>query len=103
MKEITMDQLKEKILGNEPLYIIDVREDDEVALGMIPGAKHIPMQEIPEQLDAFEQDKTYYIVCAAGVRSARVVAYLNDQNIDAVNVDGGMKAWGDGGLTYNGI
>lgn len=103
MKEISMDQLKEKILSNEPIHIVDVRENDEVALGMIPNATHIPMQEIPQHVNDFDKDKTYYIVCAAGARSARVVDYLTDQEIDAVNVDGGMNAWGDGGLTYGGI
>ncbi|UXR68885.1 MULTISPECIES: rhodanese-like domain-containing protein [unclassified Staphylococcus] len=103
MKEIQMDQLKEKLLSNEPVHVVDVREDEEVALGMIPDAKHIPMQEVPNHLDEFDTNKTYYIVCAAGARSARVVDYLTDHNIDAVNVEGGMKAWGDGGLTYDGI
>lgn len=75
-----------------------MREDHEVALGVIPGAKHIPMGEIPNELDHFSKDQTYYIVCAGGVRSARVVDYLNDHDIDAVNVEGGMNEWGDDGL-----
>ena len=39
--------------------------------------------------------ETYYIVCAGGVRSAKVVEYLEANGIDAVNVEGGMHAWGD--------
>ncbi|QLK86292.1 rhodanese-like domain-containing protein [Staphylococcus sp. 17KM0847] len=103
MKEITVDELKTKLLSNEPIHIIDVREDHEVAMGMIPNTKHIPMQEITQHLKSFDADKTYYIVCAGGVRSARVVDYLTENGIDAVNVEGGMNAWGDGGLTHDSI
>jgi len=48
MKEITPKELEEKMEKGEVLHLIDVREDDEVANGMIPGAKHIPMNQIHE-------------------------------------------------------
>lgn len=100
MKEITTDELKTLLLQNEPVHIVDVREDEEVAMGMIPHAKHIPMNEIPDHLKEFHQNQTYYIVCAGGVRSAKVVEYLNDHDIEAVNVEGGMHAFGNEGLDY---
>lgn len=103
MKEISVDELKSLILSSEPVNIVDVREDEEVAMGMIPDAEHIPMNQIPDELNHFSKDTTYYIVCASGVRSAKVVEYLNDQGIDAVNVEGGMKAFGDEGLEYKRI
>ena len=37
--------------------------------------------------------ETYYIICAAGARSAKVVEYLEDKGIHAVNVEGGMNEW----------
>lgn len=103
MKEISVDELKSLILSSEPVNIVDVREDEEVAMGMIPDAEYIPMNQIPDELNHFSKDTTYYIVCAGGVRSAKVVEYLNDQGIDAVNVEGGMKAFGDEGLEYKRI
>lgn len=103
MKEVTTDELKQIILSTEPVHVIDVREDEEVAMGMIPNAEHIPMNEVPERLDDFNNNTTYYIVCAGGVRSAKVVEFLNDHGIDAVNVEGGMRAWGDEGLEYKRI
>ncbi|MDU6733602.1 MAG: rhodanese-like domain-containing protein, partial [Staphylococcus epidermidis] len=48
-------------------------------------------------------NQTYYIICAAGARSARVVEYLEDSNIHAVNVEGGMNEWGTEGLEINNI
>ncbi|WP_142294952.1 rhodanese-like domain-containing protein, partial [Staphylococcus aureus] len=53
--------------------------------------------------NAFNKKETYYIVCAGGVRSAKVVEYLEANGIDAVNVEGGMHAWGDEGLEIKSI
>nr|WP_263312956.1 rhodanese-like domain-containing protein [Mammaliicoccus sp. Marseille-Q6498] len=103
MKEITVTELANKVSSSEPINIIDVRENDEVAFGMIPGAKHIPMGEVPNELNHFNKDQTYYIICAGGIRSAKVVDYLEDHDIDAVNVEGGMHEWGDEGLENNRI
>ncbi len=41
MKEITAAQLKQMIQTGERVHVIDVREDEEVAFGMIPSATHI--------------------------------------------------------------
>ncbi len=67
-------------------------------MGYIPNAKLIPMDTIPDNLNSFNKNEIYYIVCAGGVRSAKVVEYLEANGIDAVNVEGGMHAWGDEGL-----
>ncbi|KWX87436.1 sulfurtransferase, partial [Paenibacillus riograndensis] len=45
--QITAQELRQRLESGEDLVLIDVREDEEVAFGMIPGAKHIPMGEIP--------------------------------------------------------
>ena len=51
----------------------------------------------------FNKNDTYYIVCAAGSRSAKVVSYLEEQGVHAVNVEGGMNAWGDEGTVIDNI
>ena len=103
MESITTDELKKKMFDNEPIHIVDVRENEETAKGIIPGATTIPMNEIPDHLNEFDSNQTYYIICAAGARSARVVQYLEDSNIHAVNVEGGMNEWGTEGLEINNI
>ena len=50
MKEITTAEMQQKLENGETLHMIDVREADEVATGIIPGAIHIPLGEIPERL-----------------------------------------------------
>ena len=69
----------------------------------IPGAKTIPMDQIADNLNQFNKNETYYIVCAAGVRSEKVTNYLENEGIHAVNVEGGMQAWGDEGIEIDSI
>ena len=96
IKEIQMSELESKISSGESLNIIDVREDFEVQFRMIDGAEHIPMNDVPNRLDEFDQDQKYYIVCKSGGRSADVAMFLNQHDIDAVNVDGGMMEYKGG-------
>ncbi|MFK4730904.1 rhodanese-like domain-containing protein [Agromyces mediolanus] len=79
-------------------YLIDVREPDELAQARIEGAHHIPLGELVARLDEVPRDRTVYVLCHVGGRSARAVQYLEQQGIDAVNVDGGILAWYQGGL-----
>ena len=39
---ITTDELKQQLDAGEKFELVDVREDEEVAEGMIPGAKTYP-------------------------------------------------------------
>ncbi|HDH5173270.1 TPA: rhodanese-like domain-containing protein [Staphylococcus aureus] len=103
MKSITTDELKNKLFESKPVQIVDVRTDEETAMGYIPNEKLIPMDTIPDNLNSFNKNEIYYIVCAGGVRSAKVVEYLEANGIDAVNVEGGMHAWGDEGLEIKSI
>ena len=63
IKIITPEELQKKLEQGEKLELVDVREDEEVEQGMIPGAKHIRMMEIPENLDYFDKDTEYIFIC----------------------------------------
>lgn len=99
MKSMDTTQLLERLDANEDLYIIDVREDDEVAQGVIPGALHMALGTIPERLQELDAAKPYIIVCKAGGRSANACAYLEAQGFDVTNLEGGMLAY-DGELEF---
>ncbi|MCE7080664.1 rhodanese-like domain-containing protein [Streptomyces sp. ST2-7A] len=76
--------------------LLDVREPDEWAAGHAEGALHIPMGEVIARRAEIEEragDGPVHVVCRVGGRSAQVTAYLTQQGVDAVNVDGGMLAW----------
>ncbi len=73
--------------------VLDVREPDEWAAGHAPDARHIPMSQVVGRLDELPAAEPLYVICRAGGRSAKVVAYLAQQGRNAVNVDGGMQSW----------
>ena len=82
--------------------VLDVREDHEWVVGHIEGATHIPMGELPGRFGELSElaDDTageVVVVCRSGGRSARVVAWLAQYGVDAVNLDGGMGAWAAAG------
>ncbi|HZH60873.1 MAG TPA: rhodanese-like domain-containing protein [Metabacillus sp.] len=90
MKEITPEEVQCKLENGEDIELIDVREDEEVEAGMIPQARHIRMNDIPEQLDVLDKNKETIFICRSGGRSANVCAYLQDKGYDVVNMVGGM-------------
>ncbi|YAL83393.1 rhodanese-like domain-containing protein [Dermacoccaceae bacterium W4C1] len=78
--------------------LLDVREQDEWDAGHAPGAVHIPLAELPARIGELpETDKELPVICRSGGRSARAVAWLEQQGYDVVNVDGGMRLWAEGG------
>lgn len=93
MKEITTAELQQKLENSETLHLIDVREEDEVATGIIPGAVHIPLGEVPERLDELDKATPYVIICRSGGRSGRAAEFLGAQGYDVTNMTGGMLDW----------
>ena len=78
-------------------YVVDVREADEVAGGRVPGAVHIPMQEIPARAAELPKDAPFFVICAVGSRSRQVVDHLRAQGLNALNVAGGTHGWAQRG------
>ncbi|AWI11503.1 rhodanese-like domain-containing protein [Compostibacillus humi] len=93
MKEITAKELEKKLSKGEQVNIIDVREDEEVATGKIPGAKHIPLGQIPKRLNELNKNEHYYIVCRSGGRSGSACQYLIENGYNVTNMVGGMLDW----------
>lgn len=87
---ITTDKVKELLKEGKKVSLIDVREDEEVAEGKIPEAKHIKMGDIPERLDEIDKDEEHIIICRSGGRSERVCQFLQDHGYKVKNMVGGM-------------
>lgn len=76
--------------------LVDVREPSEFTAGHAPGATSVPLSaltagQIPQGVDVM-------VICRAGGRSAAAVQRLAASGRDALDVEGGMQAWHDGGL-----
>ncbi len=79
-------------------YILDVREPEEVARARIEHAVHIPLGSLVARLDEVPRDRTVYLMCHVGGRSAQATQYLEAQGFDAVNIAGGIVEWYRAGL-----
>ncbi|QFT90269.1 putative adenylyltransferase/sulfurtransferase MoeZ [Bacillus sp. THAF10] len=93
IQTITTDELQKKLDAGEELYLVDVREDEEVESGKIKQAEHIRMGDIPESLDKLDKEKEYIFICRSGRRSENVCHYLQDQGYKVRNMVGGMLEW----------
>jgi rhodanese-related sulfurtransferase len=91
---ITVEQLKARLQAGETLHMIDVREHDEVAHGMIDGAIHMPLGQVPQRLDEIPRDEEVVFICRSGYRSDQACQYLSALGFKgATNLVGGMLAW----------
>ena len=95
MSEITIADADQRRAQDQ---VLDVREDVEVAEGMIPGALHIPMGQLGTRIQEVEKARPVIVVCRSGHRSARVADALNGAGYTADTMAGGMTAWQRAGL-----
>ncbi len=79
-------------------HILDVRESHELEQARVEGAQHIPLGSLVERLAEVPRDRTVYVICHVGGRSAQAAQFLESNGIDAVNVSGGIVAWYRAGL-----
>lgn len=98
--EIEASDLQEMI-ADQKIRIVDVRNDDEVARGIIPGATHIPLAMIPVMFESFGSEEPLVFYCHSGIRSAQAAAFVaNKGRAHVFNLRGGVLAWGKAGYPF---
>ncbi len=92
---IDSEELMQKITANEDIYLLDVREPDELLQSKIDGAVNIPLSQIfePNGADEIPTDKPVIVICGSGNRATIATYALAQENIDFQVLEGGMKAW----------
>ncbi len=83
---------------------VDVREQDEVDQGLIPGAIHIPRGYLELRIEEAIPDKSAPVVvyCAGGTRSALAAKSLQDLGYtDVESLAGGFTAWKGAGNDWS--
>jgi|1186.fasta_scaffold10323_3 rhodanese-related sulfurtransferase len=73
--------------------LLDVREADEWEAGHAPEATWIPLGEMQHRVGELPRDGRIVAICRSGSRSRVVAGALLQAGYDAVNLDGGMRAW----------
>lgn len=101
---IDVQELKKRREENPNLCIIDVRELDEWHTLHIPGALHIPKDDLANSIKMTipETDQPIYLHCRAGVRSLYAAHCLLELGYQEVySVEGGIDAWHSQGYPVN--
>lgn len=91
--EIQPEQLRTRLAAGEDLFLLDVREPDEVAEYAIPGAVNIPLGELGSRSAEIPTTRPVVTICAAGVRSAQAAEALERAGWSVQNLAGGTIAW----------
>ncbi|WP_080805178.1 rhodanese-like domain-containing protein [Desulfamplus magnetovallimortis] len=82
--------------SEEQFTLLDVRQPGEYEHGHLPGAKLIPLPDLPDRLAELDPEKTQIVYCAVGGRSRVAAQMLAGKGFDRViNMSGGFKAWKD--------
>jgi adenylyltransferase/sulfurtransferase len=91
---VTVSELALKLHANPDSVLIDVRQPEEHSEVSIPGSKLIPLGELADRLDEIPRDGEVLVHCKLGGRSAKAVAFLQEQGVSgATNIEGGIEAW----------
>ena len=94
IEEISPEELKRRQASGVPPRLIDVREPWDVAMAAIPGAIHIPLNELPQRLGELDPKADTVVMCKAGGRSLRAAMFLQTRGFSHVaNLTGGIDAW----------
>jgi rhodanese-related sulfurtransferase len=101
VRELTINDVKEKLARKEKFHLIDVREESEWAAGRLPTAEYMGRGIIERDIEKTIPDPNAELVlyCGGGFRSA--LAAVNLQKMGYTNVysmDGGVRGWKEAGL-----
>lgn len=91
--DIAPEELRKRLEAGERIFVLDVREPDEVAEWAFPGAHHVPLGDLGDRTGELPLDAPIVVVCHAGVRSAVAAEALTRAGWPASNLAGGVEAW----------
>lgn len=96
VREVTVEEARERLQANPPARLIDVREDNEWQAAHATGAEHMSRgiieRDIEREVPAHDTELILY--CGGGYRSALAAANLQKMGYTNVfSMAGGWKAW----------
>lgn len=101
IRELTVDEVAQKLQRKENFHFVDTREDDEWHAGRAKGATHIGKGVIERDIESVIPEKNAEIVlyCGGGFRSALAAESLQKMGYTNVySMDGGIREWKAKGL-----
>jgi rhodanese-related sulfurtransferase len=96
VQEVTAEDVCAMLQKQEPVVLIDIREDNEVVHGTVKGAMHLGRGILERDIENAVPDKTTPIVlyCGGGYRSALSADSLQKMGYSNVlSMIGGWSGW----------
>lgn len=99
VNEINVIKLNEWLTNDNArssIYLLDVREPNEISICHIDGSHFISLSQIPIHLSDLPDDKMIIVYCHHGIRSRQVAHYLLENGFDAktlFSLKGGIDEW----------
>lgn len=97
MRDLTKEEWKKQISGDDNAMILDVRTEEEVQEGYIPNSKNIDIYKGPEfvsEIEKLDKSKNYYVYCRSGKRSAQACSIMDQMGFaNTNNLQGGFMEW----------
>ena len=91
---ITVGELKAKLDRGDKVAIVDVREPGEYEVCRIPGARLIPLGELPARMAELNPSEEIVLHCKSGGRSSKALLLLRQAGFEQLwNLTGGIRAW----------
>ena len=100
VKELTIDDLRQKQSEGAEFHLLDVREDHEWEKGRIPGSRHLGRGIIERDIETLipNQEAEIILYCGGGYRSALSADNLQRMGYQNVlSMAGGIRAWREAG------
>ncbi|EAR14191.1 rhodanese-like domain protein [Robiginitalea biformata HTCC2501] len=102
MADLTQEDWREQLESDPDAVILDVRTDEEMEEGYIPGAIQIDIyrgQGFLDEVEKLDKSKSYYVYCRSGNRSGQACSLMQSKGFERTyNLVGGMLEW-DGEVT----
>ncbi len=95
-KEVTRDEAQ--VLLDDDAQLVDVRVGHEWEAGRIPGATHLPLEELSQRSAELDPERPIVLYCRGGSRSSMAAEALSGAGFDAVKLSEGIVGWQEAGM-----
>ncbi|HMI98818.1 MAG TPA: MBL fold metallo-hydrolase [Gaiellaceae bacterium] len=97
LEPIEIEEL-ERLLGDDGVEVLDVREKSERDEGYIDGTRHLPYRLVRACVDDLRTERSVVTICSSGTRATIAASVLAANGIDAHPVvGGGVEDWAERG------
>ena len=97
MKNLSSDDLVQKLKSDKDAFLLDVRTEEEYNMSHIPNSKLLDIRDPQQFIDGiqgFDKSKNYYVYCHSGVRSVQACQIMKTFGFNNLNnLIGGISEW----------